>query len=245
MRGQSIVATLTYADDQLPKFASLSKRDVQLFWKRLRFVVAKRGGDRFSYDIVGEYSPGVLRPHYHACLFGYWPPDAKSWSTSQSGNEESVSDELTQAWGKGRVTFQPFSTAGAGYVAGHQVSKLSGHASEARLQVRDINGQVIAQREPEFHLMSKRPGIGRTYMEAHGRQALLNGFTYARGKKEVALPKYFVEIGKKLFPEEAEIETERRKQFAKSHPAESFERLEVMEEVAQLSIKAARERKVR
>lgn len=62
--------TLTYANDYLIKtnngFATLFKRDVQLFMKRLR----KRLRFPLKYYLVGEYGGQYGRPHYHAIILG-------------------------------------------------------------------------------------------------------------------------------------------------------------------------------
>lgn len=58
--------TLTYDDDSYPVNGSLSKRDYQLFIKRLR----KRFPDiKIRYLLCGEYGDQTLRPHYHMILF--------------------------------------------------------------------------------------------------------------------------------------------------------------------------------
>lgn len=47
----------------------LSKRDIQLFIKRLRkYALDYDGNARLRYFITGEYGPQTFRPHYH-CLF--------------------------------------------------------------------------------------------------------------------------------------------------------------------------------
>lgn len=56
--------TLTYNEEHLPKTGDLSKRDLQLFIKRLR---KKNPGIR--YFAVGEYGSDFDRPHYHAVIF--------------------------------------------------------------------------------------------------------------------------------------------------------------------------------
>lgn len=56
--------TLTYNEEHLPKDAQLSKRDLQLYLKRLR---KKNPGIR--YFAIGEYGTQVGRPHYHAVIF--------------------------------------------------------------------------------------------------------------------------------------------------------------------------------
>lgn len=60
--------TLTYNDDNLPKFNNIScfnKADVQKFFKRLRKL-----GYIFKYFLTSEYgSQNTLRPHYHLLFF--------------------------------------------------------------------------------------------------------------------------------------------------------------------------------
>lgn len=63
--------TLTYAPEFLPVdgfgHGIVSKRDVQLFLKRLRKLF---NNEKLFYFIVSEYGPTTFRPHYH-CLFGF------------------------------------------------------------------------------------------------------------------------------------------------------------------------------
>lgn len=56
--------TLTYDNEHLPPNAELSKRDLQLFIKRLRKV-----NPGIRYFAVGEYGTEKGRPHYHAVIF--------------------------------------------------------------------------------------------------------------------------------------------------------------------------------
>lgn len=64
--------TLTYDNDHVPitdrKFMNLSKRDVQLFIKRLRFLHPK-GHKRIRYYCAAEYGSSTHRPHYHLIMF--------------------------------------------------------------------------------------------------------------------------------------------------------------------------------
>lgn len=63
--------TLTYGTSHLPfsekGLPTLSKRDVQLFMKRLR----KLNDEKLSYYLVGEYGGKTQRPHYHILLFNH------------------------------------------------------------------------------------------------------------------------------------------------------------------------------
>jgi len=62
--------TLTYSTEQVPitenGFMTLSKRDCQLFMKRLRKA---NPGEKISYYLAGEYGGKTMRPHYHIILF--------------------------------------------------------------------------------------------------------------------------------------------------------------------------------
>lgn len=66
--------TLTYADQNLPisrnGYRSLYRRDLQLFFKRLRVINSRaKNGNRIKYFAVGEYGGKIGRPHYHVILF--------------------------------------------------------------------------------------------------------------------------------------------------------------------------------
>lgn len=84
----SIFFTLTYNEKNVPwinkadikelrntnapdRFRTLSKRDVQLFMKRLRKYIYNGYGKetKIRYYICGEYGPKTKRPHYHGIIF--------------------------------------------------------------------------------------------------------------------------------------------------------------------------------
>lgn len=77
----ALFITLTYNDANLPlgrdDNPTLSKRDLQLFIKRLRFH-----NPGLRYFAVGEYGTDYKRPHYHAVLFNVTTMDLvhSSWS---------------------------------------------------------------------------------------------------------------------------------------------------------------------
>lgn len=193
MHADSVCVTLTYSDENLPEHGSLRRVHASQFIRALRQLVARRGGEKFSFDCTGEYSPlPKMRPHYHVALFGYVPPDPKIGAKSRAGNQEYSSAELSKAWqDKGRVTFQHWSTGAAQYCASHQAWKLTGDKGRAQRMVYGPDGEAIAEREPEFHQPSTRPGIGRRFFEKYGAQALGLGFTVVNGR-EVPVPSYYL-----------------------------------------------------
>lgn len=66
----SYFVTLTYDEDNLPK-DGVSKRDIQLFLKRLRKFYNSLEDNHLKYFCVSEYGPTTHRAHYHLILFGF------------------------------------------------------------------------------------------------------------------------------------------------------------------------------
>lgn len=228
----SICATLTYAPEHLPEGGGLSKRDAQLFVKRLRFKLAELGCGPIRVHTVGEYSPQLKRPHYHVIVFGWWPADSRPAGKSQSGRLEFCSDLLSSVWGKGRVTFQRFSGSAAAYVAKHQASKMRRELAP-ELAVRDADGSWRFL-PPEFELRPLRPGLGAAFFAKHQAQLLAHGFVVVDGVK-VSFGRYFNTLAKRADPDRyGELRDERElmavdpERLANSTP----ERLAVREEVA-------------
>lgn len=110
--------TLTYATDHVPitakGFMSLCKRDVQLFFKRLRKAHGRN--HRLRYYTCGEYGGTTFRPHYHALVFN-------------------VNIELIQpAWGLGNVHYGHVESASIGYTLKYmnKPGKIPLHANDDR-----------------------------------------------------------------------------------------------------------------
>lgn len=111
-------ATLSYDDEHLPQDLSVSKREVQLFMKRLR-----KNNDRdIRYFAVGEYGSQTMRPHYHLVLFNY-PNCLRGYSAYHTRDREccAVCTSLRQVWGRGQVCLTEVSIQSAAYVAGYVV----------------------------------------------------------------------------------------------------------------------------
>lgn len=85
-----LFVTLTYDDDHLPP-DGVSKRDVQLFLKRLRKNFDSR---TLRYYICSEYGDHTYRAHYHALLF----------FVGIKRNAE-LYDIITRSWQNGFVDF--------------------------------------------------------------------------------------------------------------------------------------------
>lgn len=77
----SLFVTLTYDNENVPRtprgFKTLTKRDPQLFIKRLREY---EKCNTIKYYLCGEYGGETLRPHYHAIIFDATPEGVlKCW----------------------------------------------------------------------------------------------------------------------------------------------------------------------
>ncbi len=241
--------TLTYNDDHVPKSyyadpstgeakeaLTLSKRDWQLFMKRLRKATdGLPGCENLRFFMCGEYGPKTLRPHYHAIIFGLHLDDLVPFSQRQLGEkvyQYYLSNTLQDAWSVveyihgipsdeeevsscqkrqrvpighvlvGKVTWET-----CAYVARYVLKKRYG--SEAA--VYDQFGL-----QPEFTLMSRRPGIGRQWYDDHPdcyEYDFINLSTPDGGKK-VRPPKYFDRLFDLDNHEEMLTLKEKRQKFA-------------------------------
>lgn len=79
----------------------LSKRDVQLFMKRVR---KKYSDCDVKYLIAGEHGTRTNRSHYHAILFNVPLPDLVPYKKSKRGNQIYLSATLTKLWNHGICT---------------------------------------------------------------------------------------------------------------------------------------------
>lgn len=164
--------TLTYDNAHLPisnkGFKNLSKRDLQLFFKRLR-KSHPQGSTPIRYYAVGEYGTTYRRPHYHIILFN-------------------AEIELIQpAWslaGKciGEVHYGKVSGASIGYCLKY-ISK-----------GRTVPAHRNDDRQAEFSLMSK--GIGSNYLtpetiEWHKADLVNRLYLTLDDGKKASMPRYY------------------------------------------------------
>lgn len=140
--------TLTYANSP----GAINKRDLQLFIKRLRSVVAVR------YFAVGEYGTLTHRPHYHAVIFG-----EDFLGGAFSINDELWTNELLQStWHHGIASVGKVNIETCMYVAGY-VTKKAGD-------------------KDTFNLMSRRPGIGHNWLHKYNDEIARNGKVCINGR---------------------------------------------------------------
>lgn len=186
---KALFVTLTYRNEEVPcgptserVRGSLSRRDLQLFFKRLRKRLSSRKecakyqipyGKRFKYFACGEYGGQTFRPHYHLVLLGL---------------DSRFRKVIFDSWGKCDYPYYDCqvinSNKALAYVAGYSSKKL-GVQYGRRFVER--HGKL-----PPFQLVSI--GFGRRYAERLFKRHP-NACTIRCGKQERLLPRYYRKIG--------------------------------------------------
>ena len=240
----ALFLTLTYDGLHLPLCGSVSVRDRQLFFKRLREYLAPLGV-QVRYYGCDEYGPQTMRPHYHVILFGWWPSDAKLHS---SESQMWTSAELTRLWGNGFASFGLVTRESIAYVASHNVDKLTGEAARKRYERVDLETGEVYELEPERAFMSRRPGIGAGFLDKYlcdVANVEVDGLRLAGGQV-VPLGTYIDRKIEEVLPELAASRKAKRKADAQlpERQADSTDaRLRVREFVATANVSRQRERR--
>lgn len=205
MHVDSAFLTMTYSPDRLPVGGTLVKRDLQLFMKRLR----KERSAGLRFFACGEYGETTFRPHYHVLLLNTCFPDMKFWK--QAGdNELFASAELNGLWTNGDCLIGEVTFDSCAYVARYCTKVITGPAAESH----------YAGREPEFTVMSRRPGIGFSYYQRYGAEAYRHDSVVVNGF-EVGLPRYYDTKYELVDPARLEVLKRERLRRAKLHKADS------------------------
>lgn len=136
-------STLTYKEEPI---YGLHKPHLTRAMHRLRELARRRGISSVRYFGVGEYGERFGRPHYHTAVFGLGPGDAslidEAWSVDDPRSGPGIGRP-------GSTDHHPLDPGLAEYISGYVTKKLT-RKGDPRLDGR----------EPEFAVMSRRPGIG-------------------------------------------------------------------------------------
>ncbi|ALS03507.1 VP4 [Gokushovirus WZ-2015a] len=199
----SYFLTITYDDIHVPRteyidydtgaiepVMTLRKRDWQLFMKRLRKAYSKKYDNKLRFYMAGEYGDQSARPHYHAIVFGLSLDDLQFYKFDGEFRYY-TSEFLQKCWtddegnSKGYIVVAKANWQTCAYTARYVTKKLKGKAAQF---YKDYNI------EPEFALMSRRPGIARNYFDEHGTALFDYDSIYLateNGSREIRPPKYF------------------------------------------------------
>lgn len=209
----TLFLTLTYDDEHLPtkevKYVaipgteeikditvhSLVKSDLQKFMKSLR---DKLGYGKYRFYASGEYGDESARPHYHLIIFGLELDDLVKYKTVYQGGQYYTyynSKTIDDIWKKGFCVIAPATWETISYTARYVMKKLKGKDAEfyRRLNI-----------EPEFCLMSRKPGIGSQYFNDNYKHIFETGqivISNLKGSKTVTPPRYFKKALESLEPD--------------------------------------------
>lgn len=191
--------TLTYEVNPI----TLVKRDLQLFFKRLRKAIYPA---KIKYFAVGEYGSKRWRPHYHAIIFNYDFADRYFWSISDRGNKIFRSSSLEKVWTLGNSTVQEVTYETCGYCALYS----SPQKHEMPVYVRSV---------PEFNLMSKN--LGKDFLLSNMEKYLLTDEIWLDGHK-INIPQYLLNqyfgdgVKRDYNPQYVELKKQRLEKYQKS-----------------------------
>lgn len=253
----SYFVTLTYDDYHVPKSyypdpatgeamesLTLVKRDFQLFMKRLR---KRFSNDHIRFFMAGEYGGETFRPHYHAIIFGLHLDDLQMYRQSPQGFAYYNSPSLQACWSDqdgnpiGFAVVAEVTWETCAYTARYVMKKAKG--AEAHFYT-DFNIQ------PEFTLMSRKPGIARQYYDEHPE---IYDYDYInisteKGGRKFRPPRYYDQLYDLEHPEKLAEIKELRQKFAREAQKAKLQRsdldvddlLSVQERVKQSQIKSLR-----
>lgn len=230
--------TLTFSPEALalrPNQWSLDHRDWQLFMKKFKSSIRRQHGKeaakKLRFYMCGEYGAINRRPHYHACIFGFDFPDKILWKITKTGNRLYTSKSLEELWPYGFSTIGDVTFESAAYVARYIMKKINGAMAEDHYEWIDENSGEISTLRPEYTTMSRRPGIGRGWLDRYIDDVYPHDYVVINGIK-MKPPKYYDRILELERPYEFEEIKENRELNAEKHVDNNTpERLNVREQV--------------
>jgi len=232
--------TLTYNEENIPHDYGLKKSDFQKFMKRLRKAIPTK----IRYFMCGEYGEtNTLRPHYHACIFGYDFPDKQYYKNSKSGLPLYMSPLLTKVWRKGNCDIGNLTFESASYVASYVCKKLLGKDKNTEEYYNyynrvdpDTGEQFIVQ--PEYVAMSRRPGIAKNWIQTYMEDTWRDDTVIVNRKPQLP-PKYYLDqIDDEV--QKTDIKRSRRLHAIRRNQDMDLATLQQREKVKKLEIKHKR-----
>lgn len=216
----NVFVTLTYDDEHLPPGGSLVPEHYVLFMKKLRYYYGN--GIRFFH--CGEYGEKLGRPHHHALLFNLDFPD-KVLLPREGVNPLYRSPSLDSIWGHGFASIGAVSFESAGYIARYTLKKVVGPGAS----------EHYANRVPEYLTMSRKPGIGRGWIDKFGAGVYRDDSCIVNGA-ECKPPRYYDNVAEVVRPSVMKKIRYRRARDAASSDDNSGKRLLVREAVKKAAV---------
>lgn len=200
LHNENCYLTLTYDDFNVPYSKitgeqTLVKKHLQDFMKRLRYYL---GDIKVRFFACGEYGENTHRPHYHVILFGYDFKDKLFYKFSKDGLPYYSSQILNKIWSYGLCVVADVTFDSCAYVSRYITKKLTGELAK----------EAYEGIQPEFVNMSRKPGIGRNWLEKYCSDV----YPYdeviieSNGKyRKMSPPRYYDNYYESLNPDSLEI----------------------------------------
>lgn len=235
MHEQNTFITLTYDDEYLPEHNFLEKSDFVNFMKRLRKHLDPK---KIRYFMCGEYGDQLMRPHFHACIFGHEFADQEFYKRNALGNKLYTSETLNKIWKKGYCITGALEFDSAAYVARYVTKKINGpKAFDHYAHHVDLETGEIIFRPKEYATMSRNEGIGASWYKKYKSDVYPHDFSISNGHR-MKPPRYYDEALKIEDPELYEkIKEVRENQLSPYDPELLPKRLKAKEEFKHLQIK--------
>lgn len=210
--------TLTYDEEHMPPGRSLRPEDFVRFMKRARHVFPG-----IRYFQCGEYGEKLGRPHHHAVLFNADFGD-RVFYRERGGVRLDTSQELSRLWPFGFSTVGAVTFDSAGYVARYTLKKV-GRSVEA-----------LKGRKEEYLTMSRRPGIGRGWIDRYASDVYPSDELVVNGHVTKP-PRYYDDQAKRVMPGEFDLVKTRRRGAGSTDPDSTGSRLVVREAVKEAAVR--------
>ena len=168
------VLSLTYDNDHLPFDGSVSRRDLQLFLKRLRKHISPV---KVRYFGCGEYGTLNGRPHYHLVVIGWQPDDLVFVKRSKKNTILYRSKTVEKLWAQGICAVADVTSDSVRYSAKYL----------QKLYFNETSGKT-----PPFLCMSTHPGFGA--FEALDR--VKSDSVYMNGVRK-KVPRYYLKVAER------------------------------------------------
>lgn len=185
LHDENTFLTLTYDDENIKKINPLDfKSEFQKFMKRLR----KKLKRKVRYIVSHEYGGKTGRPHHHAIIFGWEPPNQYHFMNSPSGEKLFRSPDLESLWTNGYSSIGEANEKTSYYIASYALK------SNSIDTICPDTGEIVTLRDSMDS--SKRPAIGKEYFLKNAKQL---------AHSNTLLPRYYQKLLERYFPDLLEV----------------------------------------
>jgi len=144
---------------------------------------------QISIYVAGEYGDRNQRPHWHALVFNWSPPDPVYKYSNARGDKAYTSDYLTSLWPHGNSEFGSVTFESAGYCARYASKKLK-HGKDGTHDFEPISRR------------SSKNAIGKKWLETFWPDVFSYGKCTLADGTETGIPRYYEKWFKEKKPDE-------------------------------------------